>query len=935
MYNQTKNIYLIYIISYMSSSSIYILNINNALKDINGNDTINSLTYNTDPDNIIIKNFIDKLKVMDKKPLSITKYNYNYYLNDCDEEKEQMLFNKIFIFIIASYADFTRENAIQSILILWELLIKNIKDIYKIYKNFKHNTDFNFLFSITETLIGNDSNYNVDEVEHIKLLLKLSNINYNYDNKTLTINNTDAINRRLLILFRLAFISNYINNDINYYKILNRDITYENINELLIFLLTISKDYNQLLIELPHIKVENIKLDEQENKYNFKSLDSNLFNLLNEACLSNKDYFKNALVFFNKYKGNYIKLEKIFEDTFKPKEYEYLIINKDKQIIDLLKEFPEIEENYNIDNNSIELYELSRKIIILNDTNYELFGYIAADNKYIKVNTVVVDPAAAPAGAAGPDSTVDTAADPGSDDGGASAAGSGSDDGGASVAGSGSGDGGDGAGAAVGSVVDDADVPAAPGGDAVTGGAHDGTAGSDAVTAADGAAADGDLSQLSKAKLLIYCKKDIKSLALDNHSKDPQEIILKTKEECKNNTIDLKEDSKCNNIKLNWNANSCYIDSIFVLLFSVKHKYMDDLLYNLKIKTEYQSMYKYPLKVDEINLNLDITYSENDKKKLYFYASKIKNELIYLYNNISMKIFQESCNLDNIRNNISLYCKIFYKYDSINVDNIKEKDLADKYTIEYIKNELINKWKNKQLSYLDLFNILNIIFHETFKFNLIYNETKYNLYKDSLETYLQSKYDIDIDNIKSNDIKKLNIELEEISKKISNEINNDYYYTIAIDSDLNMDDNYKLILYEEDISIYKSLENNNIHWIKDENNGKLYTTYKIKKEININLQKSLLIMFNNITNKKIITEKLYLDDSKINSLSLQSILFYNAGNVLEGSDVSSGHYMCMFKCNNKWYLFNPSPTPILTEYENYNDYINEQRSKYITGLYYI
>ena len=56
------------------------------------------------------------------------------------------------------------------------------------------------------------------------------------------------------------------------------------------------------------------------------------------------------------------------------------------------------------------LYELSRKIIILNDTNYELFGYIAADNKYIKVNTVVVDPAA-PGGDADPDTSASSSKD--------------------------------------------------------------------------------------------------------------------------------------------------------------------------------------------------------------------------------------------------------------------------------------------------------------------------------------------------------------------------------------------------------------------------------------------------------------------------------------------------------------------------------------------
>ena len=359
---------------------------------------------------------------------------------------------------------------------------------------------------------------------------------------------------------------------------------------------------------------------------------------------------------------------------------------------------------------------------------------------------------------------------------------------------------------------------------------------------------------------------------------------------------------------------------------------MDDLLYNLKIRREYNNIVKYKITNDNYKIEYDIKYSEIDKENLYFYASKIKKDLIYLYDKISMKIFQDSCDLDNIRNNISLYCTIYYKYDSINFGDIKVNNDHTTYTIEYIKKELIDTWKNKQVSYHNLFNILNIIFHDTFTFKLIYKETKYNLYKDSLNTYLQvNSYKKDIDTIQSDDIIDLHKELEKISKKISNEINNGYYYTSSI-NDLTMNDNY-----EEVLSVHINQHNHNIHWTKD-NDDKLYTTYKIKKEVNINLQKSLLLMFNNITDIKKITEKLYLDENNTKNLSLQSILIYLAGDILDGTSVSSGHYMCMFKCNNKWYLFNPTPTPIptpITEYENYNEYITNENSKYITGLYYI
>ena len=133
MYNLNKNKYLLYIISYIMPNGeaiSFYYSLVKALQHIipNISNSNYKFTNNRNVDDYqIINEFIIKLKENDKKPLSITKYNYNYYLNDCDEEKEQMLFNKIFILIIIAYNNLREKQNITNILVLWQLLIENIK----------------------------------------------------------------------------------------------------------------------------------------------------------------------------------------------------------------------------------------------------------------------------------------------------------------------------------------------------------------------------------------------------------------------------------------------------------------------------------------------------------------------------------------------------------------------------------------------------------------------------------------------------------------------------------------------------------------------------------------------------------------------------------------------------------------------------------------
>jgi ubiquitin C-terminal hydrolase len=56
-----------------------------------------------------------------------------------------------------------------------------------------------------------------------------------------------------------------------------------------------------------------------------------------------------------------------------------------------------------------------------------------------------------------------------------------------------------------------------------------------------------------------------------------------------------------------------------------------------------------------------------------------------------------------------------------------------------------------------------------------------------------------------------------------------------------------------------------------------------------------------------------------------------------GKDSKSGHYTCLFKCNNKWYYYNDSPKVNIDEYDTLDDVLKNQSFKHlkIRMLYYI
>lgn len=853
MYNSNKNKYLVYI---MAVSDNFKTAISNAYKHLKKTGSENDFTVDIQDkilkESDIIKILIDKLNekspgapdagadvdvdvdgeagTNNKIAISITKYNYGYYLNTI-EDKEYALFLKLFLDIITGYSTYN-ENNIVSILSYNIYLFRYIKLIYKIYKkniihinNNTNNTIYNIFYDIYLKLHNIESyNYTIDYLNTInneyiqyyndscKILLTFSSIiKIDIDNNNLTI---------------------YKNNDIELDKQFE-DSTMTNKNPILFLLSNIFLKFNNF----NYTKIFGMVKKIFSNNY------INNFSITDDSIITDSININNNLSILKKYyeqEGNYLKkaldelkefetktdetntdeINKIIESLYEPyPEYDYLIINKDKDIIDIFKENPEIEDNYNIDNNSLELVEISKDKINFNKNTYKLIGYIDENDEYTDIG------------------------DGGKGDGG----GGGKDDEGG---GEGGGDGGKDSGA---------------------GAAGEGAAGEDSDSVVDKTK-----KQNYNCKLLIY-KKDKK--------KEKEEIITKLKD---------KYTPICDNINLDWSNQSCYIDSLLVALFNKKHKKMDDIIYNLDISNNFllniKESYDHTNKSvdpDLSNKKFIITYdyiiNDNDKNELFYCRSFIKKHLIYLYDTISnnKKFSTAKYNLNNFRKSIQNYITYHNNITVIDYNNFKAKvinnetaetadtaDTDEKYNDvddndKYKKLLLSNKKKSlklisnnndwtedRQQDYKDLFNALNEIFNKSININFItqtYNET----------------------------------------------------------DELILDENYiSALLHENNIS---SSSSNSI-FIN-------FFRINVKETTKNNFILNPLIEFQN--NNK--------------NYNLQSIILHS------GNDHNSGHYTCIFKCNDKWYLYNDMNNPKVSIIEtdgDFNQITNEQKQQ-IVGLYYI
>jgi len=152
--------------------------------------------------------------------------------------------------------------------------------------------------------------------------------------------------------------------------------------------------------------------------------------------------------------------------------------------------------------------------------------------------------------------------------------------------------------------------------------------------------------------------------------------------------------------------------------------------------------------------------------------------------------------------------------------------------------------------------------------------------------------------------------------------------------------NKTLINDFDDIDTY-IINENLIKNTKLTNKYVLYSTITIN---NNNNNKSIFIIFDlldsHINDYTIYpTEKLYLNnlsnkenkDYQNKYLSLQSIIFFSKGSIASDntSEYNTGHYTCLFKCNNKWYYYNDNSLNVITEYE-----INLPLKDIIKNYYY-
>lgn len=199
-----------------------------------------------------------------------------------------------------------------------------------------------------------------------------------------------------------------------------------------------------------------------------------------------------------------------------------------------------------------------------------------------------------------------------------------------------------------------------------------------------------DKKEINKIKLEIKQYNNILATVKNKLTKKDYIILIKKKYPYytyldKYSLADLKliYERKCNNIDIYYDGNnSCYIDSLIVALFNKQNNIIENIIFHSDIK----------------NYNND---------KLSYYANLIKNELMKLYENISLQEKKSSIHkCTNLR-------KLFQNYITI-----YRKDVNSKYdNIE---------WTKSQNDYTDILIFLQVIFNipDTLKYkrnNIIEN----------------------------------------------------------------------------------------------------------------------------------------------------------------------------------------------------------------------
>lgn len=813
-----------------ASTSTFINAINDAYKAITTDPATDPATdklITTDDvkESKCIKFLIDKLnksesesESKDDKAISITKWNYGYYLNNIDKDKEYLLFFKLLLDLLKS-TTFNNITYKADILNFIEYLCSNIKQLYNFFRKFHNN---NNIKNINKILLNIHHYFSYDYLnptisyENIKIelirLFIISNIRADIiEKESITLlagdNTLDGfINFIDLITFINLFdIENITNtkikispkkndeyNNIVLYllaKLLYKETNYSINNILSNIIITVKGKFTDLLDIFKKCKDLNQDATIKKSILLKKHTDSleilNNNNNINKAIKELTDANLTSLVDYDNYIKNNI-IDKLFADI---PHYEFIIINKDKDIIDFYKESPLKEDDYNIDNNSMKLLEYNNNINF-NSHNYNLFGYIDNDNNFNEMK-------------------------------------------------------------------------------------------------------EEDEANIQNYKLKIY--------KINTAGKKQEEIKKEIKEEIESKLKEkLNTTQNCTNIKLINISNSCYIDSIIVALFNKKHTYMDNLLYNLDTsnKNIEKNTINIDIDIDPIikRIEFDLIIDDNIKKELFYYRTLIKLELIYLYKTISMKnnYYSENnnYNLIKLRKYIQEYIDHALNATDITYNNLKLFN-TDNVNINPIDIDTLEK-------IIKDINI-NINIDNTVDKTVYYDKNKNDLYKIISNKSLTEDKDW---NTSYRDI----IDVIYIFKEIFKDKNDDFINFGQLIPETSPEKNSFTI--NELLTKLEKESGKTDNYI---NNIKFPIFYHINKlEILDDKKKSTLIKIDIIIDYKI--------------ENLQSIILNNGGD-------SGCHYTCLFKCNDKWYLYNDI-TAIKQIEEDFKTMIDKYKQN-IIGLYYI
>jgi len=331
----------------------------------------------------------------------ITKYNYSYYLNSIDEPPLHLLL----LAIISLITPYSCKIIID--------FFKNIKFIKKIFKKISINdyeTIINKLFSF-DNGANTYNDLNIFNFIYLKLRentfdLKQNLINFINENSILIKKilgfpiiydekiNEIMIKDTLLKQNIVYIISIIFNLYVSFYKDPSKINSYYKVNKLNIkanmkiikdIAARINANNTGDLINLDDLDVSN------DIVYDLKDLDD-----LDDSIINNDNIKILILSLINIYKRNIMNVPgedglvnidySIYTTYINKLNINYLIINKDKDIINTFKEYHELERDFNIDNNGFELKEIEYDTISFNNEVYKLQGLINNNDTYVKMN---------------------------------------------------------------------------------------------------------------------------------------------------------------------------------------------------------------------------------------------------------------------------------------------------------------------------------------------------------------------------------------------------------------------------------------------------------------------------------------------------------------------------------------------------------------------